>query len=370
MAAPIVPELVAPTVCEFCADVVEWCPHVGYEDVLAFGTYELHEASGERKGALLIVRVSPPADGGPKEASLTSVAEFAIPGVYDVAWSPMFTNPGGVSAGHVFAVVAAADGALRLVKLSSGDSGLACEAEASPCRLSEQILTHVAWGAAGSNGMVAVGQDGQAHHVTLREDGSLTAIAQWQAHELETWCVEVSPGDPNLVLTGADDAQMLGWDLREPTGSAPAITNRRSHQAGVTALAGNVCCEHQLASGSYDECVRVFDLRAPARPLAETDRLGDGAYHVSWHPEWEGTLAVAAMRSGVALLHLEGEAGAEQIAEPWGRYGADAVEGAHGSLSYGVSWQAAARGGGWLGASASFYDRSVHVWSVKPPGWA
>lgn len=370
MAAPIVADLVAPTSCEFYADVVEWCPHIGHQDVLACGTYELQEDIGERKGALVILRVSHPEDCSSKETSLTSVAEFTMPGVYDVAWSPTLTNLDGVSSGRMFAVVAAADGALRLVKFWGGDSGLACEVEASPCFLTEQILTHAVWGAGANNNIVAVGQDGQAHHVTLREDGSLTAIAQWQAHELETWCVEVSPSDSNLVLTGADDAQMLGWDLRQPSGSAPAIANRRTHQAGVTALAANIGCEQQMASGSYDERVRVFDLRTPGRPLTETDRLGDGAYHLSWHPLWKGTLAVAAMRSGVALLHLEGEAGTEQLGEPWGCYGADAPEGAHGSLAYGVSWQATARGSGWLGASASFYDRSVHVWSVEPPRWA
>lgn len=338
--------------CRLCPDVVEWCPAPGREDLLAYGLYEFDEASGERRGTLHLARAVRAEEGG--SLALSSVAELEMAGVYDVAWGPCHDEAA------VPLAVAGADGALRLLTVGDG------AAIVDECRLLEgAILTHVAWGAGGPDGLAAVGQDGSAHLLRAQEGGGLCSLARRAAHKLETWCVEISPAQPDLVLTGADDGQLLGWDLREPPDAAPALANRRSHEAGVTALAHDPLEPHRVASGSYDERVRLFDLRSLAKaPLAESARLGDGAYHLAWHPSWPGALAVAAMRSGLPLLSAEGA----QLRE-WGRYAAEAPEGTHGSLAYGVSWRqaAGAAGGSWLAASASFYDRSLHVWAAPAP---
>lgn len=378
MAGPVRPrQACAAVACELCPDVVEWCHVPGFEELLAYGTYQLEEATGSRTGALHLARAGPGAGAGsqaeadagrgPLATSLQPLAEVALPGVYDVAWAPPAT-----AGGRPLLAVAAADGALRLLAvtaLGGGGGGGACEPVSAPCQLLEgAILTHVVWGAGGPQGLAAVGQDGAAHHVETREDGSLALLARRQVHELEAWCVEVPPESPHCVLTGADDGSLLGWDLREPPDAAPALASRRGHGAGVTALACSPWRPHCVASGSYDERVRLLDLRALAGPaLAESERLGDGAYHLAWHPGWPGVLAVAAMRSGLPLL-LAGEGAGGGLLE-WGRYAADAPEGCHGSLAYGVSWRRCAEPGGsaWLAASASFYDRSVHLWSVPRP---
>jgi len=350
--------------CRLCPDVVEWCPAPAHEDLLVYGLYEFDEASGERRGALRLARAAPAEDGAEGHA-LCEGAELEMAGVYDVAWGPCSLQLAAFGPEAVPLAAASADGALRLLAVGGG-----CELTASlldQCQLLEgAILTHVTWGAAGPDGLAAVGQDGTAHHVQAREDGRLCALAHRKAHELEAWCVEASPEQPFLLLTGADDGQLLGWDLREPPDATPAVSNRRSHEAGVTALAHDPLAPHRVASGSYDERVRLFDLRAAAKaPIAESARLGDGAYHLAWHPCWSNVLAVAAMRSGLPLLRAEGAGFVE-----WGRYAADAPEGSHGSLAYGVSWRQSPGlpAGHWLVASASFYDRSLHLWaSPEPP---
>ena len=72
------------------------------------------------------------------------------------------------------------------------------------------------------------------------------------------------------------DGLLLGYDLR----GEQAFKNR-SHEAGVTALALNPLDDQQLVSGSYDERLRIFDLRMMREPLLRSERLGDGAYQVS-----------------------------------------------------------------------------------------
>jgi len=355
--------------CGLCPDVVEWCPDEGYDNVLAYGLYELEEATKTRHGALHLARVgAPPAGGGDDlaarpPATVTALDTMAMAGVYDVAWGP---RAGAVSAAadepdSILLAVACADGALRLVRVGGGGT-IDRAAAASHVIAEESILTHVAWNPCGECAVTAVSQGGSAYHVKAREDGSLAVLAEWAAHKLEVWCVEASPADPHLVFTGADDSCLFGWDLREAPAAAPALANRRAHEAGVTALACDPLDTHRLASGSYDERVRLFDMRALAgTPAAESDRLGDGAYQLAWHPAWPGTLAVAAMRSGFPLLRCCAAGGLREV----GRYAADAPEGTHGSLGYGVSWRRSPAGdSSWMAASASFYDRSVHVWSA------
>lgn len=137
--------------------------------------------------------------------------------------------------------------------------------------------------------------------------------------------------DRNLIVSGADDSLLLGWDLRSPD----VLTfSNRSHEAGVISLACNPHNDFQILSGSYDERLRLFDLRHMKEPLIRSNRLGDGAYQLSWHTN-KGVFAVAAMRCGFPIFELD-EAG---TFERLGGYCESAGEGCHGSLGYGISWQ-------------------------------
>ncbi|CAE8720482.1 unnamed protein product [Polarella glacialis] len=319
--------------CKLCPDVVEWCPADGLEHLLAWGTYE-HQESGERRGELVFATLEQTANAGSSErgSRLRQLSEVESAGVYDIAWAPPAisastgSTPEEQAAGQLLAT-ACADGTVRLY---SADGRTLAEPQVlCPC-----ILTHLCWGAGRPSGLAVVGQDGGAHHMQLREDGAWEVLARRQQHKLETWCVEVSSSDQNLVLTGADDSCLIGWDLREPPDAAPAFVNRRAHEAGVTALACDPLQPHRIATGSYDERVRLFDLRMMSgAPVAESDRLDDGAYHLAWHPAWPDVLAVANMRSGFPLLSVKSGESFQKLTS----YGAEAPEGAHGSLGYGIS---------------------------------
>lgn len=90
---------------------------------------------------------------------------------------------------------------------------------------------------------------------------------------------------------------------------------------------------------------------------------GGGVWRAKWHPRDPELLLAACMYNGFAVLRAaaagETETGRLEVLETY--------EHASGSLSYGADWcrdEAAAGGGGAsLAATASFYDRQLHLWS-------
>lgn len=74
---------------------------------------------------------------------------------------------------------------------------------------------------------------------------------------------------PDVVYSGSDDSSLKGWDLRQPP-DTPIFTNRRTHTAGVCCMQSSPAAEHLLVTGSYDESVRVWDLRMLHNPTCSS----------------------------------------------------------------------------------------------------
>lgn len=89
---------------------------------------------------------------------------------------------------------------------------------------------------------------------------------------------------------------------------------------------------------------------------------GGGVWRAKWHPTNPELLLAACMYNGFAVLRAAaGEAAGLEILESY--------EHASGSLSYGADWcrdEGAAGSGASLAATASFYDRQLHLWSYRP----
>lgn len=103
---------------------------------------------------------------------------------------------------------------------------------------------------------------------------------------------------------------------------------------------------------------------AHPQPPLQLD-TGGGVWRAKWHPRDPELLLAACMYNGFAVLRaaVASEAGAAglEILETY--------EHASGSLSYGADWcrdeAAAGAGGASLAATASFYDRQLHLWSCS-----
>lgn len=135
-----------------------------------------------------------------------------------------------------------------------------------------------------------------------------------------------------------------------------------------------------MCSGSYDESVRIWDLRNPRDPLS-TIPTGGGLWRLKWHPNPErGELLLAAcMHAGVRVLNAgmgaEGTvpgdvANSEGSATGGGAGAVVAKYTRHESMAYGVDWcriGEAVRGPRPLIASCSFYDRLFCLWRITLP---
>ena len=358
------------------ADVVACCPYESCEHLIALGCYELIAAEERRIGRLALLSTR----GDALSSALCAVDGT---GVLDCAWLP--PRPDGA---HLLAL-ATSEGTAQLYSLATDDGAATAElveVGSMACEGAGDACMSLAWSDAPSSrlaltsttGMVSVGELESASG----SGGALRLLSAWQAHDLEGWAVAFGHHDEHTLYTGADDAMLKRWDLRSAAdGEPPAATasNRRSHRAGVCCLSPHPTREHLLASGSYDESVRLWDMRQLRSPLGEHG-CGGGVWRLKWHPSRADVLLAACMHAGFAVLKTAGG----EVDESGGE-GADgeadaplpcelealALYEAHGlgagGLGYGADWRrgAGADGAADVAATCSFYDRALHLWSVS-----
>lgn len=113
-----------------------------------------------------------------------------------------------------------------------------------------------------------------------------------------------SVGVAQVMYSGGDDCCFLGWDLRTDL-SAPLFRNRKSHGAGVTSMQCSPHTEHLLATGSYDEELRLWDVRMLSRPVESCHvGIGGGVWRIKWHEKVPCGIVVAGMHGGLAMVHV------------------------------------------------------------------
>ncbi|CDU15910.1 diphthine methyltransferase, putative [Plasmodium yoelii] len=88
----------------------------------------------------------------------------------------------------------------------------------------------------------------------------------WKAHEYHVWSCAFA-GDENIITTGSDDCSFKIWDMRSKNCSQK---NNRSHSQGVTVVKFESLSK-TLYTGSYDNKIRIFDLRNIQDPLQTID---------------------------------------------------------------------------------------------------
>jgi diphthamide biosynthesis protein 7 len=194
-----------------------------------------------------------------------------------------------------------------------------------------------------------------------------------------------------VVWHKAGDGDGDGGDsdvwAREP--GAPVFFDRRAHAAGVCCVAPHPAQEHLVATGSYDEAIRLWDTRNAARPVGKAQvcgcaacgasgaagaergeagglsstfcrsagaphtslltasrgptspntqvPTGGGTWRLRWHPHDPSLILAACMYNGFAIGRASGAWDAVQIVESYS---------GHESIAYGADWHPTAGAAG------------------------
>lgn len=340
---------------EFSADSAEFCPVEPFQDILAVGTYQLADPDcpegavvsdlpKKRLGRLYLKQI--------KENSLVLVQQIDMPAILDLKWCCHRVQ------GNVLLAVANAIGQITVYRLeSSGDLGpqltLLYEhsiAEADTLALSLDWSTRKS---SCDSPLISVSDSKGKITLILLGNEELKLLQRFPAHEYEAWITGFNYWNNNILYTGGDDAKLRCFDTREEP-AAPVFTNRSQHTAGVTSIHGSTKSEFTVASGSYDECVCLWDTRRTKSPVSEL-RLGGGVWRLKWEPGPEILLLAACMHNGFHVVDTSGSKLQKVVSFT-----------EHESLAYGADWcWSATSGPSRVVASASFYDHLLCLWEFS-----
>ena len=368
--------------------------HPYYSTLHAVCTYMLH-SDGAKTGSVGLLQQQ--GGGGPPQLAPTGAA-LACSAVFDGHWDAVAASPGaacpatpppaasyflsatqgpGLSLHALEGVQEGASPALRAV----GTWALPCAEGATGSALASAWLGPAQ--AAGVRALASLA-DGRLWVGTLGREGSsqagaaLDQLACWDAHSLrgvpmEVWCaapIAHAAACSSVLWSGGDDGLLKGWDLRASPGegsSAPLFTSR-AHTAGVTCIAPLGPGSPLVATGSYDQVLRLWDCRAMGgEPLAQLTLPG-GVWRIKW--QGEGLLAAACMHGGASVVRYSSSSSSsgEALSVLASYQGHEAK-----ALTYGVEWlqsesaeqQGSSQRRQHALASCAFYSQQVHTWTAE-----
>ncbi|THW04593.1 WD40 repeat-like protein [Aureobasidium pullulans] len=207
------------------------------------------------------------------------------------------------------------------------------------------------------------------------------------AHELEAWTLSFSASG-NAVFSGGDDATLRFSALPSSflTSTNTTASNeddeqeeqedqqyvltwqdRRSHQAGVTAILPVPSEQDILITGSYDDNIRVLyaPLQGRKQVLAE-ENLEGGVWRLKMlRAEGEKsryTVLASCMHAGARIVEVKKDEGGEWTVEVLAKFEE------HKSMNYGSDVQPGSESGGEQTIiSTSFYDKLLCLWRFTLP---
>ncbi|KAL6757706.1 WD40-repeat-containing domain protein [Haematococcus lacustris] len=411
------------------ADSAECCQGPGVRHIVAVGTYQLDEATGLRNGRLILKALSAQrplcgdvGNGAKSEQAwqLRPLQTLGLPGVFDLKWA----QPGEDSRlQQVAACTVCGSGAMALALSWSqsqgtssmpqhGSSSTAQHGTSSGSRSKDGEAEMDCPASSSKPQTLAVStSDGQLALLQVTP-ACLAPLVRWDAHNAEVWSVaHYGNCQPSVLLSGADDCCLKVWDLRCLAGPSLALisrpedregrqgaaddawsqsldlepptcmhTNRKAHAAGVCSIAPHPAHQHIVATGSYDDQLRIWDLRQTARPvvLSQASTTG-GVWRLKWHPHDPTRLLAACMYGGFQVFSTvavpkTGEAAGEGECQGHGSGGmrdwhsplhVKQTYSGHGSIGYGADWFAEGARDDALAADAA---QALHASSEEQHG--
>ncbi|MQL90280.1 hypothetical protein Taro_022870 [Colocasia esculenta] len=328
------------------ADAVEFCPQYPFHHILAAATYTLREGGQpDRSGSISLFSAE-------DRVGIELIHRVETVGIFDIKWNPFETSTDPLLA------LADAQGCLSVQSLKSSQEPEAHGAvlrEACKEKVSPSMCLCLDWNPSAT--CISVGLSDGSVSIVSSGNGKLQVSETWEAHGYEVWAASFDTHQPQLLYTGSDDCRFSCWDLRESP-AKPVFQNAKSHKMGVCCIAKSPSNSNMLLTGSYDEFLRVWDVRATSSPLNETSIcLGGGVWRIKHHPDVSGVVLAACMHNGFAVVKIMEEG--ITVVEDYKK---------HESLAYGADWKrgdlfkkdGAKRGS--LVATCSFYDKLLRIW--------
>ncbi|KAK4874842.1 hypothetical protein RN001_014202 [Aquatica leii] len=295
---------------EFNADSVEWCPHTPYKNLFVCANYQLNPETQKRTGKILLFTISP-------QTNLKLCQTLNTSAVLDQKWCHHQINGesilGVVNADHCLEIYKLDDYTLKLVTSYELDNS------------NEVLILSLDWSTGKYHNefeIVCSDSKGRCHIFTF--DGKVLQLqATYHGHSYEAWIAAFYYWDTNIFFTGGDDSLFLKFDKRCKV--EPVLKNKK-HGAGVTSIHSNAEKEFVVATGSYDECIRLWDLRAMKEPCVDVKMPGP-VWRLKWDPRTHKYLLACCMLAGAHVLDF-----ANDRLEIVGSY----CE--HQSMTYGGDW--------------------------------
>jgi len=344
---------------EYSADSVEWLPQDDPErSFFACGTYQLVQDEGEpeeqeaspkrpRKGRVYLYYFGDP------DSSLERLQCIETAAILDMKWLPA-----GSGDGHPHLATVNSLGQLEIYEFLRDEQKLQkrtcfCLAEEESQEESPLALA-LDWRRDEEQTIQLAISDskGDLHLLKYSPQGVISRERSWSSHGFEAWTCAFDRWSPHLLYSGGDDMLLMAHDLRT---EQRAWTNR-AHMAGVTCLLSHPRHEHHLLTGSYDEQLRLFDIRSMKRTLAELD-LGGGIWRLKPHPLHPDLILAACMYTNFSVVQLDASAPGLSLLGAYEE---------HKSICYGADWAPFGNNDGSLTmATCSFYDHKLCVSRVE-----
>lgn len=300
---------------EYSADSIEWCPSVNFENYFVCGTYQLEESENKneteipckRKGRIYLYDYNIELD------SLEKVQTVETSAVLDQKWK--------LNEKQSILGIANSIGEIQIYDLKNSKLNLKTSVNLNS-EINDLLALSLDW----SDDKI-VSSDSKGNISILKFSNSELVVQQsWLAHGFEAWICCFDKWNKNVVYSGGDDMLLNIYDIRADSSSLKM--KNKSHNAGVTALLSFEKSEFKLATGSYDENLRIFDTRYLKNCLSEIN-LNGGIWRIKSHPSNEDLLLCACMYHNFSFVEISNENKELNLIEEYFE---------HKSICYGSDW--------------------------------
>ena len=128
--------------------------------------------------------------------------------------------------------------------------------------------------------------------------GPLTPVAEFDTRD-GVYDVAWSEASDSVLAAACGDGSIKLYNVAAPPTANP-LASFTEHSREVASLSWNVVDRHLVASGSWDDTVRIWDAAAPA-PLAAFTGHSYCVYSVAWCPRHAAVLASASGDASVKI---------------------------------------------------------------------